>query len=42
MRACAIQNNKCADAVNSGQVTDAEVSDCEDQETVCVNSGVSK
>ena len=38
MRACAIQNNQCADAVNGGEVTDAEVSDCADQETVCVNS----
>jgi hypothetical protein len=39
-RACAIQNNKCADAVNSGEVTDAEVSVCVDQERVCVNFGV--
>jgi hypothetical protein len=41
-RACAIQNNACADAINSGQVTDAGVSDCSDQETVCVNFGAAK
>jgi len=38
MRACSIQNNQCADAVNDGSVTDADVSDCSDQETVCNNA----
>lgn len=39
---CAIPNNKCANAVNSGEVTDAEVSNCADQETVCVNFGLAR
>lgn len=35
-RACAIQNNACADAVNSGALPDVEVSDCADQEDLCI------
>ncbi|OIW31393.1 hypothetical protein CONLIGDRAFT_653902 [Coniochaeta ligniaria NRRL 30616] len=34
-RACAIQNNQCADAVNSGKVTGPTVGDCNAQETAC-------
>lgn len=34
-RACAIQNNQCADAVNSGKVTGSSVADCNAQETAC-------
>jgi len=37
-RACSIQNNRCADAVNAGTVG-AEVSDCKDQEGVCLAFG---
>ena len=38
-RACAIQNNDCADAVNSGKVTGSSVSDCNTQETQCLSAG---
>ncbi|KAL1835383.1 hypothetical protein VTJ49DRAFT_6823 [Mycothermus thermophilus] len=34
-RACAIQNNACADAVNRGQVQGKTVPDCNAQETQC-------
>jgi hypothetical protein len=34
-RACAIQNNKCADAVNSGKAAGKTVTDCNAQETAC-------
>ncbi|KAF7877153.1 hypothetical protein EAF04_000838 [Stromatinia cepivora] len=35
-RACAIQHNACADAVNNGALSDAEISDCDDQLKACV------
>lgn len=38
-RACAIQHNACADAVNSGALSNAEVSDCDDQQQTCVAAG---
>ncbi|KAF3765052.1 hypothetical protein M406DRAFT_42153, partial [Cryphonectria parasitica EP155] len=38
-RACAIQNNACADAVNSGKVAGATVGDCNAQETTCNAQG---
>jgi len=34
-RACSIQNNACADAVNSGSVKGFTVADCNKQETTC-------
>ncbi|CAK7202509.1 hypothetical protein SEUCBS139899_005232 [Sporothrix eucalyptigena] len=34
-RACSIQNNACANAVNSGQVTGFTVGDCNTQEDTC-------
>ena len=34
-RACAIQNNACSDAANSGKATGFTVSDCGAQETAC-------
>jgi transcription initiation factor TFIID subunit 15 len=34
-RACAIQNNQCADAVNSGKMQGKSVTDCNNQETAC-------
>lgn len=34
-RACAIQNNKCADAVNSGAMQGTSVGDCNAQEQAC-------
>ena len=38
-RACAIQNNACADAVNSGQAKGSSVGDCNAQETACRAAG---
>ncbi|KAK3935226.1 hypothetical protein QBC46DRAFT_272201 [Diplogelasinospora grovesii] len=38
-RACAIQNNACADAVNAGKVQGATVADCNQQETQCNTAG---
>lgn len=35
-RACAIQNNACADAVNGGSLTGFTVGDCSNQESACV------
>jgi transcription initiation factor TFIID subunit 15 len=35
-RACAIQNNACADAVNRGQVQGVTVTQCSSQVTQCV------
>lgn len=35
-RSCDIQNNLCANAINSGVVDDADVSDCADQRDLCV------
>ncbi|CAD6446017.1 3bf1fdc9-1d96-4e6f-9358-09dedb8e0082 [Sclerotinia trifoliorum] len=35
-RACAIQHNSCADAINNGALSDAEISDCDDQLKTCV------
>lgn len=34
-RSCAVQNNACADAVNSGQLAGKSVSDCNAQEDQC-------
>jgi hypothetical protein len=34
-----VQHNACADAVNDGSVTGAEVGDCDDQETACIARG---
>ncbi|KAJ8058978.1 hypothetical protein OCU04_011961 [Sclerotinia nivalis] len=34
-RACAIQHNACADAINNGALSDAEISDCDDQLKTC-------
>ncbi len=38
-RACAIQNNACADAVNSGAAKGSSVADCNKQETACRAAG---
>ncbi|KAK0703474.1 hypothetical protein B0T26DRAFT_657300 [Lasiosphaeria miniovina] len=38
-RACAIQNNACADAVNSGKAQGSSVSDCNAQEQACRTAG---
>jgi hypothetical protein len=38
-RACAIQNNACADAVNSGKVSGKTVGDCNAQEQACNSQG---
>ncbi|KAK0729915.1 hypothetical protein B0H67DRAFT_476406 [Lasiosphaeris hirsuta] len=38
-RACAIQNNACADAVNSGAVDGATAADCNQQEQACRAAG---
>ncbi|KAH8886719.1 hypothetical protein GQ53DRAFT_657528 [Thozetella sp. PMI_491] len=38
-RACAIQNNACADAVNAGKVQGSTVADCNAQETACTSAG---
>ncbi|KAK4235835.1 hypothetical protein C8A03DRAFT_17459, partial [Achaetomium macrosporum] len=38
-RACAIQNNACADAVNSGAVQGKTVGDCNQQEAACRAAG---
>ncbi|APA08885.1 hypothetical protein sscle_04g036550 [Sclerotinia sclerotiorum 1980 UF-70] len=35
-RACSIQHNACADAINNGALSDAEISDCDNQLKVCV------
>lgn len=34
-RACAVQNNKCSNAVNSGQAAGSTVADCNAQQTAC-------
>ncbi|ESZ95418.1 hypothetical protein SBOR_4159 [Sclerotinia borealis F-4128] len=38
-RACAIQHNACADAVNNGGLSDADVGDCDGQQQTCVAAG---
>lgn len=38
-RACAIQNNACADAVNSGKAAGSTVGDCNAQEQTCNANG---
>jgi hypothetical protein len=38
-RACAIQHNKCADAVNDGELSNVDVSACDAQQTSCNGGG---
>ncbi|KAF7959517.1 hypothetical protein EAE96_001133 [Botrytis aclada] len=38
-RSCAIQHNACADAINSGELSDVEISACDDQLSKCVAAG---
>jgi hypothetical protein len=38
-RACAIQNNQCADAVNTGKAAGKTIADCNAQETACNAAG---
>ncbi|TGO28084.1 hypothetical protein BPAE_0032g00270 [Botrytis paeoniae] len=38
-RSCAIQHNACADAINNGDLSDVEISDCDDQLSKCVAAG---
>lgn len=38
-RACAIQHNACADAINNGELSDVEISNCDDQEQTYVAAG---
>ncbi|KAM3071848.1 hypothetical protein ACMFMG_009705 [Clarireedia jacksonii] len=35
-RACTIQHNKCADAVNDGELSDIDVSACDAQQASCI------
>ncbi|KAF7885588.1 uncharacterized protein EAF02_004097 [Botrytis sinoallii] len=38
-RSCAIQHNACADAINNGNLSGVEISDCDDQLSKCVAAG---
>ncbi|RAL62165.1 hypothetical protein DID88_002649 [Monilinia fructigena] len=38
-RACSVQHNACADAINNGALSDVKISDCDDQEKKCVAAG---
>ncbi|KAJ4388632.1 hypothetical protein N0V93_006091 [Gnomoniopsis smithogilvyi] len=36
VRSCDVQNNLCSNAVNSGEVDDVEVADCQAQQDDCI------
>lgn len=36
VRSCDVQNNQCSNAVNSGQVDNASVQDCQAQQDDCI------
>ncbi|WES02037.1 hypothetical protein PX690_21455 [Bacillus velezensis] len=38
-RSCAIQHNACADAINNGELSDVDISDCDAQLSKCVAAG---